>query len=96
MVVLVRKLTAIKRWRSVQRPAVLARKASGRRPSHRRTVLADGLNIKPPSVLLGYGAIALIKTVPFGVPSPVTLSHPVPVVSELSVPNVSTKYLDEN
>jgi hypothetical protein len=33
-------------------------------------------------------ATAVTKFMPFGVPSPVTLSHPGPVVSELSVPKL--------
>src|SRR5262249_28966362 len=36
---------------------------------------------------------ALMNFMPFGVPKPVTLSQPAPVVSEESVPNVSTSHL---
>ena len=41
-------------------------------------------------------AAAVTKFSPFGVPNPVTLSHPGPVVSEVSVPNVRTYQRDES
>ena len=43
-----------------------------------------------------YGANAVTKFKPLGVPTPVTLSQPGPVVSELSVPKVMTNQRVEN
>src|SRR6266446_257076 len=43
-----------------------------------------------------YGAMALTKLTPFGVPTPVTLSQPGPVVSDVSVPKVITNQRVEN
>ncbi len=44
------------------------------------------------SVCRAYGAMALTNACPLGVPTPVTLSQPTAVVSEESVPNVSTSH----
>src|SRR6516225_3191265 len=43
-----------------------------------------------------YGAMAFTKLAPLGVPTPVTLSHPGAVVSEVSVPKVITNQRVEN
>jgi hypothetical protein len=43
-----------------------------------------------------HGAMALTKFTPFGVPTPVTLSQPGPVVSDVSVPKVRTNHRVEN
>jgi hypothetical protein len=40
--------------------------------------------------------MALTKFAPLGVPRPVTLSQPGPVVRDVSVPNVMTNQLVEN
>lgn len=50
------------------------------------------MHSRPAPFLFRYfaAATAVTKLAPFGVPKPVTLSHPGPVVSELSVPKVST------
>ena len=50
----------------------------------------------PVARLSGYGASALTKLAPLGVPTPVTLSQPTPVVSEVSVPKVITNQRVEN
>jgi hypothetical protein len=42
-----------------------------------------------------YWVIAFIKLKPLGVPRPVTLSQPGPVVSDVSVPKVITNQLVE-
>lgn len=43
-----------------------------------------------------YGAIALTKFAPFGVPTPVTSSQPTLVISDESVPKVITNQRVEN
>lgn len=44
----------------------------------------------------GYGARVLTKFAPFGVPTPVTSSHPGAAASEVSVPKVRTNQRCEN
>src|SRR5215831_6374049 len=48
------------------------------------------------AVVDAYWAIAFTKFIPFGVPTPVTLSHPGPTIREESVPNVTTNHRVEN
>jgi hypothetical protein len=48
------------------------------------------------STCAAYGAIAFTKLKPLGVPTPVTLSQPGPVVSDVSVPKVITNQRVEN
>jgi len=50
----------------------------------------------PKRVYSNYCAIAFMKLAPLGVPTPVTLSQPGPVVSDVSVPNVITNQRVEN